>query len=253
MTVIIVGHVNKEGGIAGPKVLEHMVDAVLYFEGERRESFRIIRAIKNRYGSTGEIGVFQMTDKGLEEVSNPSEMLLSSRPSGVSGNCPACVIEGTRPIIAEIQALSAKSFLQSPKRVSSGIEYNRLCLILAVLEKRLGLRFSSDDVYLNVIGGLSLDDPSCDLPVALALISSKNDRPLDEKLVAFGEIGLSGELRPVGDVERRIKEAARLGFTTVIIPKGNVLKDKIADVNVIGMSSIFEAIRIFKDNNSKEK
>ena len=248
MTVIIVGHVNKEGGIAGPKVLEHMVDAVLYFEGERRESFRIIRAMKNRYGSTGEIGVFKMTDKGLEEVENPSEMLLSSRPYGVSGNCPACVIEGTRPIIAEIQALSAKSFLQAPKRVSNGIEYNRLCLILAVLEKRLGLRFSGDDVYLNVIGGLSLDDPSCDLAVALALISSKNDRAIDDKLIAFGEIGLSGELRPVGDVERRIKEAARLGFTTVVLPKGNLPKEPILGVNFIAGASIYEVLKIFRED-----
>lgn len=251
MTVIIVGHVNKEGGIAGPKVLEHMVDAVLYFEGERRESFRIIRAIKNRYGSTGEIGVFSMTDKGLEEVENPSEMLLSSRPVGVSGNCPACVIEGTRPIIAEIQALSAKSFLQAPKRVSNGIEYNRLCLILAVLEKRLGLRFSGDDVYLNVIGGLSLDDPSCDLPVALALISSKNDRPIDDKLIAFGEIGLSGELRPVGDVERRIKEAVRLGFSTVVLPKGNLPKLSAGGANLIGVGSIYEALKIFRQNSEE--
>ncbi len=245
-TVIIVGHVNKEGGIAGPKVLEHMVDAVLYFEGERRESFRIIRAIKNRYGSTGEIGVFSMTDKGLEEVANPSELLLSSRPEGTSGNCPACVIEGTRPIIAEIQALSAKSFMQSPKRVSNGIEYNRLCLILAVLEKRLGLRFSGDDVYLNVIGGLSLDDPSCDLPVALALISSKNDRVLDDKLIAFGEIGLSGEIRPVGDVERRIKEAIRLGFTKIIIPRGNLSKTNFNGAEIIGVQSIYEALKIFR-------
>ena len=249
MTVIIVGHVNKEGGIAGPKVLEHMVDAVLYFEGERRESFRIIRAMKNRYGSTGEIGVFKMTDKGLEEVENPSEMLLSSRPFGVSGNCPACVIEGTRPIIAEIQALSAKSFLQSPKRVTNGIEYNRLCLILAVLEKRLGLKFSGDDVYLNVIGGLSLDDPSCDLAVALSLISSKNDKALNDKLIAFGEIGLSGELRPVSDIERRIKEATRLGFTTVVLPNGNKPREKFEGVNFIAASSIYEVIRIFKDSN----
>ncbi len=248
MTVIIVGHVNKEGGIAGPKVLEHMVDAVLYFEGERRESFRIIRAMKNRYGSTGEIGVFKMTDKGLEEVENPSEMLLSSRPYGVSGNCPACVIEGTRPIIAEIQALSAKSFLQSPKRVSNGIEYNRLCLILAVLEKRLGLRFSGDDVYLNVIGGLSLDDPSCDLAVALSLISSKNDKAIDDKLIAFGEIGLSGELRPVGDVDRRIKEAVRLGFTTVVLPKGNLPKENISGIKFIAGASIYEVLRIFRED-----
>ena len=246
ITVIIVGHVNKEGGIAGPKVLEHMVDAVLYFEGERRESFRIVRAVKNRYGSTNEIGVFEMTDKGLREVPNPSEMLLQSRPEGVSGNCAVCIIEGTRPIIAEIQALSAKSFLTSPKRVSNGIEYNRLCLVLAVLEKRLGLRFSGEDVYLNVIGGLSVDDPSCDLPMALSLISSKNNKAIDDKLIAFGEIGLSGELRPVADAERRISEAVRLGFSTVLMPKGNKMTENITEgIKIISLGSIYECLKIF--------
>ncbi len=251
ITVIIVGHVNKEGGIAGPKVLEHMVDAVLSFEGERRESFRIIRAVKNRYGSTNEIGVFEMTDKGLKEVPNPSEMLLASRPCGVSGNCAACIIEGTRPIIAEIQALSARSFLTSPKRVSNGIDYNRLCLVLAVLEKRLGVRFSGDDVYLNVIGGLSIDDPSCDLPMALSLLSSKNDKPINDKLIAFGELGLSGELRPVGDAQRRIGEASRLGFTEVLLPKGNKLSGNVKGINIIPVGSIFECLKIFSVNDPK--
>lgn len=247
MTVIIVGHVNKEGGIAGPKVLEHMVDAVLYFEGERRQSFRIVRAVKNRYGSTNEIGVFDMTDKGLAEVPNPSEMLLSARPLGVSGNCAACVIEGTRPIIAEIQALSAKSFMPTPKRTANGIDYNRLHLVLAVLEKRLGLKFSYNDVYVNVIGGLYLDDPSCDLPMALSLISSQNDVPLEDDLIAFGEIGLSGECRPVNDIEMRVKEGARLGFKKVVLPKGNQLKKIPEGITPIYVNGIYDALRIFKN------
>ncbi len=252
MTVIIVGHVNKEGGIAGPKVLEHMVDAVLYFEGERRQTFRIVRAVKNRYGSTNEIGVFDMTDKGLQEVPNPSEMLLSARPIGVSGNCAACVIEGTRPIIAEIQALSAKSFLPTPKRTSNGMDYNRLYLVLAVLEKRLGLKFSYNDVYVNVIGGLYIDEPSCDLPMALSLISSQNDKPIDDSLIAFGEIGLSGECRPVNDVEIRVKEAVRLGFKTIVLPKGNQIKKMPEGVSAVYVNSIYDALRIFKGKNQEK-
>jgi len=246
ISIILVGHVNKEGGIAGPKVLEHMVDAVLYFEGDRQNTFRIIRAVKNRYGSTNEIGVFQMTDKGLEEVVNPSEMLLSGRPVGVSGNCAVCVMEGTRPIIAEIQALSTKTVFPSPKRTSNGIDYNRMCLILAVLEKRLGLHFSEADIYLNVIGGLHLDEPACDLAQALALISSMRDKPLDDSLIAFGEIGLAGECRPVTDIDLRIKEASRLGFTKILIPSGNKSTSvKIPDgVSIIPVRSIYEALKI---------
>lgn len=248
ISVLLVGHVNKEGGIAGPKVLEHMVDAVLYFEGERQNAFRIIRAVKNRYGSTNEIGVFQMTDKGLAEVPNPSEMLLSGRPKGVSGNCAVCLMEGTRPLIAELQALAVPTVYPSPKRTVNGVDYNRACLILAVLERRLGLRFSSTDVYLNVIGGLRVEEPGADLALALSLISCLKDRPLDEELIAFGELGLAGELRPVSFVEQRVKEAARLGFTTVLLPKGNIEKGKTPlpeGIRVLPVRSIFDALQVF--------
>jgi DNA repair protein RadA/Sms len=248
ISVILVGHVNKEGGIAGPKVLEHMVDAVLYFEGERQNAFRIIRAVKNRYGSTGEIGVFEMTDKGLLEVPNPSKMLLSGRPKGVSGNCAVCVMEGSRPLIAEIQALSVPTVFPSPRRTSNGIDYNRACLILAVLERRLGLRFSQNDVYLNVVGGLRLEEPGSDLALALSLISSLKDKPIAEGVVALGELGLSGECRPISFADQRIKEAARLGFTTVLVPKGNFEKGQIPQiegVKVVPVKSIFDALQIF--------
>ncbi len=246
ISVILVGHVNKEGGIAGPKVLEHMVDAVLYFEGDRQNAFRIIRAVKNRYGSTNEIGVFEMTDCGLIEVPNPSEMLLRGRPKGISGNCAVCLMEGSRPIIAEIQSLVVNSVYPSPKRTSSGIDYNRSCLILALLERRLGLRFSSTDVYLNVIGGLRIDEPGADLAMALSLISCLKDKPLNEQLIAFGELGLSGECRPVSFVDQRIKEAARLGFTTILVPYGNSEKGKlpkIDGVKILPVRSIFDALQ----------
>ena len=248
ISVILVGHVNKEGGIAGPKVLEHMVDAVLYFEGERQQSYRIIRAIKNRYGSTNEIGVFEMTEKGLLEVPNPSEMLLAGRPKNVSGNCAVCTIEGTRPLIAEIQALVTPTPYPAPRRTSNGLEYNRMCLILAVLEKRLGLRFSSADVYTNVIGGLHIDEPAADVAIALSLISSLTDRIVPDDLVAIGELGLSGECRAVCDLEQRINEAGRLGFTKAIVPYRNIESRKIdsGNVELIPIKSIYEAIKVLK-------
>ena len=252
---ILVGHVNKEGGIAGPKVLEHMVDAVLYFEGDRQNAFRIIRAVKNRYGSTNEIGVFEMTDRGLLEVPNPSEMLLSGRPKGVSGNCAVCLMEGSRPLIAEIQALAVPSVFPSPRRTASGIDYNRSCLILAVLERRLGLRFSTNDVYLNVIGGLRVDEPGADLALALALISCLKDKPLREDLIAFGELGLAGELRPVAFADQRVREAARLGFTTVLLPKGNTEKGNVPTpegVKIVPVRSVFDALRVFTAEDSAE-
>ena len=235
ISVLLVGHVNKEGGIAGPKVLEHMVDAVLYFEGERQQSYRIIRAIKNRYGSTNEIGVFEMTDTGLVEVPNPSEMLLAGRPKNTSGNCAVCTLEGTRPLIAEIQALVTPTPFPAPRRTANGIEYNRMCLILAVLEKRLGLKFFTSDVYMNVIGGLRLDEPASDAAIALALISSLTDKVIPDDLVAVGELGLSGEVRAVSNLEQRIKEASRLGFTKAIVPYRNVEKRKL---DVPGMEII---------------
>ncbi len=245
ISVLLVGHVNKEGGIAGPKVLEHMVDAVLYFEGERHQTYRLIRAIKNRYGATNEIGVFEMTDSGLSEVENPSEMLLSGRPANASGNCAVCTIEGTRPLIAEIQALATPTSFPVARRTSNGYEFNRLCLILAVLEKKLGLKFSSHDVYINVIGGLRLTEPGTDLGLACALISSYTDNPLDDEVIALGELGLSGEIRAVSNADLRIKEAAKLGFTKVILPKRCIEGKKApAGVTLYGVSTIADALKI---------
>lgn len=250
ISVILVGHINKDGNIAGPKVLEHMVDAVIYFEGERRQQYRIIRAIKNRYGSTNEIGVFEMTDAGLKEIPNPSEMLLSGRPRDLPGNCAVCTIEGTRPIIAEIQALVTHTVFPAPRRTSNGIDYNRLCLILAVLEKRLGLRFSQNDVYLNVIGGLNIDEPAADVAIALALISSLTDRVIPDDLIAVGELGLAGECRAVSELEYRVKEASRLGFTKIIVPMGNTVDGKIKGVSLIPITGIYETLHyLMKQNN----
>lgn len=248
ISILLVGHVTKEGSIAGPKVLEHMVDAVLSFEGDRQQLFRIIRATKNRYGSTNEIGVFEMTGKGLAEVANPSEMLLSGRPKNTSGNCAVCVMEGTRPLITEIQALTTDSSFAAPRRTSNGVDYNRLYLILAVLEKRLGLRFSTQDAYINVIGGLTMDEPAADLAVALALISSFKDIPLSDSMIAFGELGLSGECRAVSAYELRIKEAQRLGFEIAMLPKRcyDQLKQTQfhTDMELIPVKSLYDAIRI---------
>ena len=250
MSVIMVGHVNKEGSIAGPKVLEHMVDAVLYFEGERQQSYRIIRAIKNRYGSTNEIGVLEMTDRGLIEVENPSEMLLAGRPRNISGNCAVCTLEGTRPLIAEIQALVTQTSFPAPRRTTNGIDYNRMCLIIAVLEKRLGLKFYQSDVYLNVIGGLRLDEPASDLSVALALISSVTDRIIPDDLIALGEVGLAGECRAVANLEVRVKEAARLGFTTAVVPYRNVEKRplEIENIRIVPIRGIYEALSLLRAN-----
>ena len=249
MSVIMVGHVNKEGSIAGPKVLEHMVDAVLYFEGERQQSYRIIRAIKNRYGSTNEIGVFEMTDRGLIEVENPSEMLLAGRPRNISGNCAVCTLEGTRPLIAEIQALVTQTAFPAPRRTTNGIDYNRMCLIIAVLEKRLGLKFYQNDVYMNVIGGLRLDEPASDLSVALALISSVTDRIIPDDLIALGEVGLAGECRAIANLEVRVREAARLGFTTAVVPYRNVEKRalEIPGIRLIPIKGIYEALGLLRE------
>ena len=220
--VFIVGHVNKDGAIAGPKVLEHIVDAVLYIEGERNFSYRILRAVKNRYGSTNEIGMFEMGDSGLREVPNPSMVLLSGKPQGVSGSCVACIMEGSRPILAEVQALVTKTSFGTPRRTANGFDYNRMNLMLAVLEKRAGFFFGALDVYINVGGGLRLDDPAADLSVALSLVSSLRDRAVDEDLIAFGEIGLGGEIRSVHNLAERIREAQRLGFCRAIVPKSAV-------------------------------
>lgn len=218
VTVFVIGHVNKEGSIAGPKVLEHMVDCVLYFEGDQHTSYRILRAAKNRFGATNEIGVFEMRDAGLAEVENPSEMLLSGRPDNAPGTCVTCVMEGMRPVLAEIQALVVTSSGSNPRRTSNGFDYNRAAMLLAVLEKRGGLKVSVCDAYLNIIGGLSLDEPAADLAAVAALASSYLDRPIPSNLVAIGEVGLTGELRSVNQLEQRISEVHRLGFHKCIIP-----------------------------------
>ena len=241
--IIIVGHVNKDGAIAGPKVMEHIVDAVLYFEGERNYAYRILRAVKNRYGSTNEIGVFEMNDSGLSEVGNPSQALLSERNTNVSGNCISCVMEGSRPILAEVQSLVCSSGYGNARRMSTGFDFNRLNLLLAVLEKRFGYRFSTMDTYLNIVGGLKLEEPAADLPVALALVSGITDKPLPDDVVAIGEIGLSGEVRSVSRISSRISEAARLGFGKCIVPRSCLkqIKSK-ADIEVIGVRNLYEAI-----------
>jgi DNA repair protein RadA/Sms len=246
--VFIVGHVNKDGGIAGPKVLEHMVDVVLYFEGERHSSYRILRAVKNRFGSTNEIGVFEMSGEGLLDVENPSLMLLSGRPVGVSGTCVACVMEGTRPILAEVQALVSKTAFGNPRRMSTGFDFNRAALLLAVLEKRGGYFFGNLDAYVNIIGGLRLDEPGADLPVALALVSNLLDKPIPDDLAAFGEIGLAGEIRSVSHMRQRVAECVRLGFTRLIIPASGAkeLRNEVNSAELITVSSLSQAFRLFR-------
>ncbi|MBO7311166.1 MAG: DNA repair protein RadA, partial [Clostridia bacterium] len=247
ISVILVGHINKEGSVAGPKTLEHMVDAVLTFEGDKKQSYRIIRATKNRYGSTNEIGVFEMTDAGLNEVANPSEMLLADRPTDTSGNCAVCTMEGTRPMVAEIQALVTQTVFPSPRRTSNGIDYNRTYLILAVLEKRLGLRFSNNDVYLNVIGGIQITETASDLAIALALISSLTDTVIPDSLIAIGELGLSGECRGVASIEQRVKEAARLGFTKALVPLHNKKTALKADgIEIIPVKNVYDLLTIIR-------
>lgn len=248
---IIVGHVNKDGAIAGPKVLEHVVDAVLYFEGDRHLSYRILRAVKNRYGSTNEIGVFDMQEDGLREVENPSMMLLSGRPVNVSGTCVACTMEGTRPILAEVQGLAASSGFGNPRRMSTGFDISRMNLIIAVLEKRSGYFFANMDTYINVVGGMKLFEPAADLAVAVALVSSLKDMCVGEDVIAFGEIGLAGELRAVNHAEARIREASRLGFKRCIMPYHNLqsLKNSPKDygIQLFGVRSVRQAIEVLSN------
>lgn len=241
---IIVGHVNKDGNIAGPKVLEHVVDCVLYFEGERHLSYRILRAVKNRFGSTNEIGVFEMLDKGLAEVPNPSLMLISGKPKNTAGTCIACVMEGSRPILAEVQGLVVSSNYGNSRRMATGFDYNRMSMLLAVLEKRSGYFMNNCDAYINVVGGLRLDEPATDLSVALALISSFKDTPIRDDTLVIGEIGLGGELRSVSNCEQRIKEAERLGFNRCIIPKHNLktISDGFkGNIEIVGARNVNEA------------
>lgn len=242
VTIFIVGHVNKEGTLAGPKILEHMVDCVLYFEGEQTGPFRCLRAAKNRFGSTNEIGVFEMSDCGLLEVQNPSAAMLAGHPTGASGNCIACVMEGSRPLLAEVQALVAKTQFGVPRRTAAGVDYNRMVLLLAILEKRAGLFLSGSDAYVNVVGGMRLDEPAADLPMVLAITSSFRDKPLPEGVMSFGEVGLTGELRAVSCASQRIWEAYRLGFHTCILPDQDV-GDVPEQMNVVKVKTVQQALQ----------
>lgn len=241
--LFLVGHVNKEGSIAGPKILEHMVDAVLYFEGEKRLLYRVVRTVKNRFGPTSELGVFEMASEGLVGVDNPSMLFLSGRPEEVSGVCVCCVMEGTRPLFAEIQALTTPTPFPAPRRVTAGIDYNKLCLLIAVLEKRAGIILTNFDAYINVAGGVKLDDPAADLAVALAIASGLKDFVIDDDVAAIGEIGLAGEVRPVWDIERRIKEGARLGFHRFIVSDKNKPVDVSSEIQILRVKDIRAAVR----------
>lgn len=243
ISIFIVGHVTKEGVVAGPRVLEHMVDTVLYFEGDRHESYRILRGVKNRFGSTNEIGVFEMRTEGLAEVENPSEYMLSGKPADASGSVVACSVEGTRPILLEIQALICHSYFNNPRRTATGTDFNRVNLLLAVLEKRLGMQLSDCDAYVNIAGGIRMNEPAIDLGIVLATISSKLDLTIDEKTICFGEVGLSGEVRGVTMAEQRVAEAAKLGFKRCILPSvclGAVKSVK--GIELVGVSNVKEAL-----------
>ena len=245
ITVFVVGHINKDGNIAGPKVLEHMVDCVLYFEGDPNTSYRLLRAAKNRFGSTNEIGVFEMADSGLIEVPNPSQMLLEGRPEGAPGTCVACVMEGTRPVLAEVQALVTKTTFNVPRRAADGFDFNRAVLLMAVAEKRAGMKLNVFDAYINVIGGLRLDEPGADLPVVLAVASSYRDQVIPHDLVAIGEVGLTGEIRSVSHMNQRLGEVARLGFKKCIIPRNCPQKLEIpGELTVYRVRNISEAIEV---------
>ncbi len=243
ISIFIVGHVTKEGTVAGPRVLEHMVDTVLYFEGDRHASYRILRGVKNRFGSTNEIGVFEMRKEGLAEVKNPSEFMLSGKPEHASGSVVACAMEGTRPMLMEIQALVCKTSFGMPRRTAAGLDYNRVNLLMAVLEKRLGLPLSNYDAYVNIAGGIRLNEPAADLGIVMAIASSYKNRPIAEDVIVFGEVGLSGEVRAVSMPEQRVAEAKKLGFTTCVIPEVSVKSlGKAEGVRIIGVKSVGEAI-----------
>ena len=246
ITIFIVGHVTKEGTVAGPRVLEHMVDTVLYFEGDRHASYQILRGVKNRFGSTNEIGVFEMRQDGLREVKNASEFMLDGRPEHASGSVVACSMEGTRPILLEIQALVCESNLGIPRRTAAGTDYNRVNLLMAVLEKRIGYRLANYDAYVNIAGGIKINEPAVDLGIVMAIVSSYKNRPLDERTIVFGEVGLSGEVRAVSMPEQRVQEAKKLGFETCIMPAVSYDSVKnIEGIQIIGVKNINEAIRLF--------
>jgi len=242
VAVIIVGHVTKEGNLAGPRMLEHLVDTVLYFEGDRTDSFRVLRAVKNRFGSTNEIGVFTMTERGMEEIADPSALFLPDRGRGLSGCAPLCVIEGSRPVMIELQALVTKTVFGMPRRMATGLDFNRLSLLIAVLEKKVGVNLSDQDAYINIVGGLRIDDRAADLAAAVALFSSWKDRPVPDGTAVLGEIGLTGEIRPVSAAARRAAECARLGFDRVILPKAN-RAGIVLPIEVIGVDTVGDAFR----------
>ena len=245
ITVFVIGHVNKEGAIAGPKVLEHMVDCVLYFEGDQHMTYRILRAAKNRFGATNEIGVFEMMDQGLREVENPSQMLLSGRPDDAPGTCVTCVMEGARPVLAEVQALIAPSSASNPRRTSNGFDFHRAAMLLAVLEKRGGLKVSQCDAYLNIIGGLNLDEPAADLAAVVAIASSYLDKPVPNSMAAIGEVGLSGEIRSINHLEQRLSEVERLGFTQCLIPANRSREIRaFANLELIPVKNVAQALQI---------
>lgn len=243
ITIFIVGHVTKEGVVAGPRVLEHMVDTVLYFEGDRYAAYRILRGVKNRFGSTNEIGVFEMCQEGLREVKNPSEYMLSGKPEGASGSVVACSMEGTRPILLEVQALVCHTNFGMPRRTAAGTDYNRVNLLMAVLEKRLGLKLSDCDAYVNIAGGIRMNEPAIDLGIVLAIVSSYKERPIDEKTICFGEVGLSGEVRAVSMAEQRVLEAKKLGFTTCIMPQvSRESMRPVEGIRLVGVRTVKDAM-----------
>ena len=245
ITIFIVGHVTKEGTVAGPRVLEHMVDTVLYFEGDRHASYRILRGVKNRFGSTNEIGVFEMRQNGLVEVENPSEYMLSGKPENASGSVVACSMEGTRPLLIEIQALVSESNFGMPRRTAAGTDYNRVNLLMAVLEKRIGLHMSNCDAYVNIAGGIKMNDPAIDLGIVMALVSSYKNRPVDEKMIVFGEVGLSGEVRAVSMPEQRVAEAKKLGFEICVVPEVSLdMVKNIKGIKIVGVKTVNDAMNL---------
>lgn len=246
ITIFLVGHVTKEGVVAGPRILEHMVDTVLYFEGDRYAAYRVLRAVKNRFGSTNEIGVFEMRENGLNQVSNPSEYMLEGKPKGASGSVVACSMEGSRPILMEIQALVCQSSFGIPRRTANGCDLNRVNLLMAVLEKRLGMHLSGCDAYVNVTGGLRMNEPAMDLAIVMALVSSYKEKPLEEGVMVFGEIGLSGEVRAVSMSSQRVAEAAKLGFGKCILPKVCLKNIDVSDgMQCIGVETVYDAVKLF--------
>ena len=244
ISVIVVGHVTKDGSVAGPRVLEHMVDTVLFFEGERHNQFRILRALKNRFGSTNEIGVFEMQEKGLQEISNPSEIFLSERPKGAIGSVVVPCMEGSRPVLVELQALVAASPYGQPRRMTNGADYNRTAMLMAVLEKKMRLPLGNQDIYLNVVGGLKIDEPAIDLGIIVALVSSMQNRPIMDDVIILGEVGLTGEVRTISFLEKRLIEAEKMGFRTAIVPEGNLKRNQQYPIEVRGVTHVSEALRV---------